>query len=796
MREWNLKTGDPLYLTIASDARLVPTDYCNDQIWELAIGGGDPSGIAIQTTFGLRARSFRMFPQFSENDFTISDPLHFISPTQIKEFYPNFLSVQYTPISDVDILAEYWIPHSHGLLIKITLTNQSDILREIKLEWITQLSASEGQNMTPVEMDNTWVLAGKSADIASVVIVSGGAQPSGSPYPSYSQTFKIPPHEKRFSMISQASFHTTLDSFTAARHFLGRSWESEINRVRLLNAGMVDIFTGDPDWDAAFAFSQNLLYQLVINPQKHLPFASFALSRNPDQGYSLRKDGLDYNHLWNGQPVLESYYLACALLPDAAGFAKGLVRNYLFTQKQNGDIDWKPGAAGQLSQLLATPILCSLTWRIYQYTSDKMFLEETFLPLYRFIKTWFSPLHDRDQDGIPEWDHIFQMGYEEHPIFSSNYSYSQGVDISSAECPALASLLVRECQCLLNIGKIIGCHDYDQDLESISNQLGEFVKSTWNDTRKVFMYRDRDTHRSTIGELLSEQIGGGVIHIQQTFEAPVRISIRIQAADEKTRKVQVFIHGISNTGEAVVDHIIANQMRWNQGTGILPGKRVYNQIEFIEIKGVDAQDTVTVFSNNYHFHDLTSFLPLWAGIPSAEQAQAMIQKSLSDPNQFFWSSRTYPPDDANSQNNDIPQTNFNLIWLQFVAEGMLRYGFHKEVARLFTQFMPAIIQSLKNTRSFREHYSTTTGKGTGEINIINGVAPIGLFLDTIGLRILSSNKIASREFNPFSWPVTVKYRGITIYKQIEKATVIFPNGETATIEDPSPTIVSLDNSVG
>ena len=60
MRKWNLKAGDPLALNLAADARLGPTDYFDDQIWELRIGGGDPPALALQTTFGLRARSMRV----------------------------------------------------------------------------------------------------------------------------------------------------------------------------------------------------------------------------------------------------------------------------------------------------------------------------------------------------------------------------------------------------------------------------------------------------------------------------------------------------------------------------------------------------------------------------------------------------------------------------------------------------------------------------------------------------------------------------------------------------------------
>jgi hypothetical protein len=87
MRIWNLGAGDPLSLTLAADPRLGPTDYCDDQIWELQLGGGDPPAVALYTTFGLRARSLRIFPLFTEDDRTISDPSSFDKGPVIRRFF-------------------------------------------------------------------------------------------------------------------------------------------------------------------------------------------------------------------------------------------------------------------------------------------------------------------------------------------------------------------------------------------------------------------------------------------------------------------------------------------------------------------------------------------------------------------------------------------------------------------------------------------------------------------------------------------------------------------------------------
>lgn len=792
MREWKLKTSDPVHLTLASDARLVPTDYFNDQIWEIALKGGEPSGIALNTTFGLRARSFRMMPRFTENEITINDHDEFINTPLLNEFYPNYLSFSFCPFKNLNVKAEYWVPHSQGILVRFRLFNQSDKSREIKFDWLAQLSPHNGHILTPVEIENTWALTGDTDGLTLIILISGGARSFASPFPCFSQVIQLPSRYEYDITVSCAGFYTIQDSFTAARHYLGRNWEIETNKIKLLNTEQIDIFTGNSDWDAVFAFSQTLLNQLRINPKKLLPHPSFVLSRHKDQGYSVRGDGRDYNHLWNGQPAIESYFLASSLLPAAAEYAKGLVRNFISTQSEDGTIDWKPGVEGQRSQLLATPILSSLVWRIFQSTADQNFLNETFYPLYRFVKAWFSPVHDRNHDGIPEWDHVLQAGCEDHPVFSYSLPYSLGVDISTAESPALAAFLFKECWCLKEIGKIINQHDFDLELDSIADRLSEFVNATWNAEQNAYLYQDRDTHKSTKGQIIAKKQGNGEILIQRDFPEPVRLLIHTQVCDEKTRRGQFFIHGVDQQGMLDVERIDMHQMRWNHGKGFITGTCVYSRIESIDIQGVRDEDVISIFSVNYHFHDLTSFIPLWAGIPNREQAQSMIEKCLMDPLKYNRSFGLIQFLEQNVSDTENQELFTNLIWTQLIGEGMLRYGYRNEVAQLFNQMMPAIIRSLKNHHNFREYYQGVTGIGTGESNYLSGVAPISLFLDTIGCRLLSSNKIACRGFNPFSLPITVKYRGISVYKQVDKTTVIFPNGETALVEDDVPKIISCE----
>ncbi|HJR78805.1 MAG TPA: hypothetical protein VJ821_01960, partial [Anaerolineales bacterium] len=126
MRDWSLAPGDPLSLTLVADSRLSIPDYLNDHIWELAIvSSGEPTALALHTTYGLRAKAMRIFLRFSENGKTVSDPSAFALPPTIRRFYPNFLILDYSPLKNIDVTTEYWVPQSHAVSSRVTIVNRT-----------------------------------------------------------------------------------------------------------------------------------------------------------------------------------------------------------------------------------------------------------------------------------------------------------------------------------------------------------------------------------------------------------------------------------------------------------------------------------------------------------------------------------------------------------------------------------------------------------------------------------------------------------------------------------------------
>jgi len=792
MRKWSLKPGDPLSLTLAADVRFGPIRYHDDQIWELTLKGGDPASLAFQTTYGLRARALRLFPRFTEGDITLTDPADFSTAPVVTQIYSNFLTVELSPFSGIDVRAEYWIPDSSCAAGRISLSNSGNKEHQIRLDWSALLSPTEGQRMAVLEYEAVQVLTGKTGGLEPVIFVTGGPQAGSGSFPSLALTFVLKPDETQQVTWTAAACPTLHDSFVLARSQAARNWEAEKARIEILNSGSIEIYTGNPDWDVALMLSQNQAHRLMVGPTPSLPAPSFVFTRQPDQGYSIIGTGSDYNHLWNGQTPLEANFLAGYFLPSSPHLVEGLIRNFLSTQADDGSVDWKPGLGGQRSRFLATPILANLAWRCYEFTQDRLFLEEVFPGILLFVRSWFQTSHDRDSDGVPEWDNPMQAGAEDHPLYSRWQDHTYGIEISTSESPALCSFLIRECQALQQIATEINRSAEVEDLQSFANHLYTAIETSWDPQSFSYSDWDRDTHQISHGEFLGERKGPGSIQINRLFEDPKRVLIHIRTLGETTRRPQVFLHGTSASGNHRVEAISEDRFRWFLGRGVMTGERVYLGIERIEILGLDSQDTVTAMTVENTCQEIRHFLPLWGQIPDADRAETLVEKMICAPEKF-WQPAGLPIYALQSPHDDEePCQEINILWNEFIGEGLLKYGYRREAAELVKRLMTDVVENLKTEGSFRRTYKADTGQGQGERNSISGLAPIHLFLQTLGVRVLTQSRVFLQGFNPFPWPVTVKYRGLTILRQREKTMVIFPDGQTQIITDPEPVIVSLE----
>ena len=789
MRDWSLGPGDPLFLTLAADSRLCTPEYINDHIWELELGGGEPAAVSLRTTYGLRARAMRLFLRFTENGQTISDPAAFPVPPRLKRFYPNFLWLEFSPFEILGISAYYCLPESDAIAGRLTLVNRSTATRQIRLEVCAALAHLDGQSIMPIQQQLVNVLAGGTGGLFPVIFMTGGPKPGPGPHPSLALDLELGPGATRQLTFAQAAKETLPAAFELARHTAARPWEAERARIELLDAaGTFDIHTGDVDWDAALAFSQKAALGLFLRGNDKLPQPSFILSRQPDHGFSRKGDGTDYPPAWSGQTPLDANYIA-SLLPGLPQVGKDLLLNFLSTQTEAGEIDNKPGLGGQRGKLLAAPMLVSLAWSIHQCGEDEPFLASVYPKLQKFFWSWFSPEHDPQRDGVPEWNHLLQTGFDDNPLFDVWHPWSQGVNITTVHSPALSAMLYREAMSFIQMAKKLDQADDLVLLEAQAETLRASVESSWSAQTALYSYIDRDTNLCLPGKVLVQGKGGaGSFRPKAEFDKPVRLLIEIRTKSHTSKRPEVEIGEFAIKGEPEI--IEGHKFQWQSGGLVATSQQVYTRVGRVKVRGLDANDVVIIRTVDLTAEDITLFLPLWAGIPDHFRAQAMIGRTILDAERFdlpfgLPALPLLPDPEADSIGRSV-----HLPWNNLVGEGLLRYGFRTEAARLTAHLMNAVIQSLKQMRAFYQRYHAELGNGIGERNSLSGLAPVGLFIGALGVTILSPTRVRLEGKNPFPWPVTVKYRGLTIVRSLEETIVTFPNGATTKVTEVAPVIVS------
>ncbi len=789
MRTWNLGLNDPLMLTLCADARICPVDYLNDHIWQLSFSGNEPEALTLFTTFGLRVRAMRLFPRFLYKDKVISAPTDFFQPPRVTRLFPNDMEVRFSPFKGLDVTAEYRVFSSQAIGGRFTFHNPSILGEKFSFEWCGLLTPlKEGEGMRVVQFGVHPVLQGHVEGLSPVCFITGGLGAGSGPYPSLTEQVSLSPGGMRQIVWAIASLADTSQSYELARQLCARPWEADLARIQLTNrSACLEITTGNPEWDAAFKLSQRLAVSLFFPASAHLPRPSFVLSRQPDQGFSLRGDGSDYNSLWNGVTALDCWYLSRVVLPGMAEQVAGLVENFLSTADSRGNVDWKPGLAGQRSRRMAQLLLAQLAWDAHQVKPDLEWLKKVYPGLLAFFRAWFSPEHDRDQDGFPEWEHPYQSGLEFSPLFDVTFPPSQGVEPTFVETPALAAMLFNEVSCLLKMASALGEERDWEWLKARQRHLGDLVEGLWNEEEGIYTPRDASFHAVTRGEVLLTFDAPGEYLLHHHLNPPARLRLQLETQTELTRRIHIRVKGRDAFGNPLDEEITPQQISWLHGGGRYTTSSVFAVVNAIVVINLHPGDKATISTIDFLDEDISLLLPLWAGISTPEHASRLVGETLRS---LPYGLVAHPVRGIKIGSEQNPPV--LLPWNVLIGEGLIRYGYLNEAVNLFEGWMKAIIQSLKKDHAFRAAYHPISGQGKGEQNVLGGVAPLSFFIQLVGVRLLSDRRIILTHLSPFSFPVTVQYRRMTLTFLPDATRITLPNGQVLEYDGNSPQEIWLN----
>jgi hypothetical protein len=431
---------------------------------------------------------------------------------------------------------------------------------------------------------------------------------------------------------------------------------------------------------------------------------------------------------------------------------------------------------------LAQPLLASLALKIDAYRENSLWMNDIYPSLLKFVQFWFSQEMDHDLDGYPEWRHLIQTGLPDSPMLNAWQSGSQGVDVSVLESPSLGAMLYKELTSLVEIATRIHITDDLDWLKEKANQLKATIESTWRQSANSYSYRDYTSHTFARSDFHRTFKGKRKVTVNKSFKIPQRIQIHIKFENENTKPFQASLIGLGIDDEEIIEKIGASQLTWTSQSAVFTSKHLFTRINELQLIGLTGGDQATIQAIDYTLEDCSLLLPLWASIPNAHRAGQMVKKKITSHylQKFGVSARSIDPRDQ-----DKVSAFAHLPWNHLIGEGLLDYGYRELSVILITHLMDGVILTMKNHHGIKEQFDACTGHASGEINSITGLAPIGLFLRSLGIRRITEKDIVIEGDNPFPFPVTIRYRGLVLTRHKHDTVITFHNGQTITISDPT-----------
>jgi hypothetical protein len=324
-------------------------------------------------------------------------------------------------------------------------------------------------------------------------------------------------------------------------------------------------------------------------------------------------------------------------------------------------------------------------------------------------------------------------------------------------------------------------------LERQAEKIKSSVDGSWDESTALYRYSDRETGLSLKGRLLGTLKGPGTLKPEDGLRQPARLVIQVQAQSSGVRRPEIIVETYASEDESEV--ISGAHFRWHHNGLVATSEKAHSQIDRIQVNHIDPTDEVVVRTVDCTTEDHTLLLPLWAGMPDRERAQAMVERTISDKDRFDQPFGIPACPFLSNEESDSVCMSVHLPWNLLIAEGLLAYGFRDEAARMFTKNMGAVIHNLKDRSAFYQRYHAQTGQGLGDRNALNGLVPVGLFLQILGVQIVSDKKVRLEGTNPFPWSVTIQFRGLKIIRALEYTQVTFPNGKSTRVENSTACVI-------
>ncbi len=790
MRRWQIKPDDPHALQLAADARLMPTDYTDDQTWELILGGGDTSALQLQTRYGGRAGLASIVPMWWIDHRPVFQYQAYAAPPIVTAFAPGWIEVQGKITPRLSFKADFIAFDSQSIGCRFVVKNALPSPIELRLD-VVGFAAAQSQEIKPQIAHKLTggegLTFGKLHDIVPLIVLEKGrAELSGS-NPKLSITVKISANASTTLRWIHVGLDDIHKAFTHAEKLLTPNWTRIVAKIQQAAQAVPQIETGDVALDATIAFGIQQLLQSMLRPTMTLPYGSFVGTRQPGRGWSARGDGTDHPRAWSGQHPTLAYLTALGLASIDPVSAQGIVRNYLAVQHNDGFVDGRPGLAGQKVGYLCMPLLARMTWGIFQYTENDTLLKQTARPLWKFLSRWMQADNDKDGDGVYEWQDEQQTGYPFFPMFGAGLSYAQNADIRLTEAPDLAAYLLSEVVSLKAIASYLQNKTDEQRAQSLIQQLKHGLDSLWFDDR--YGYRDFATHARAQRVVVVENGRGDEEQlISTTLTPPNRLIVRVIGGVDHAPNVSVIIDGKDSNGQPQQETLNASAFKWSTGYGSASTQKVFASISRIRTVGLSRVYRIHAHSVDSTPLDINAILPLWAVEIDHDKARTLVDL-LTQPKHFWLKngvSMVSTRDTSFEQMKTGEGGGVWMYWVTLIGEGLIEHGYMGHATELIKRVLRLQTEVLRERKAFYEFYHTELPLGLGERGHTAGVIPLHLLLRVLGVRVISPRKVWTGGAFEWGTAVTITQHGVTIRRAPDGTRVAFPSGYTVDLPAEAP----------
>ena len=782
--------SDPKNFILVADRFFSDYQPGKDHVWKLRLETSDPHPFTLSTTYGLRAKSMRLFPNFILDNQRISKPTDFSQPPRMTAYTPSFAKIEAVHQDNLAFCFSCYLPEPDILVGYIKIENLGDALVDLTTQLAVNLTPmGNGQPSHPEKSGSNYFLAGKLESLEPVLFMTCGPKGITNPFPALSVQINIQPTESQEISWVLVSKETKTVSLEKAKKIIASDWlKNALDHSMSSASQTIQVKTGDPGWDKAFYLAQVHARTHLVRCQEGKPELDFIRSRLPDQSSLLETGDHNSEKITN----LELNHLSQLLLPANVDEMASLVRNKLSRFKNR--INSQNNGRDQIKKKSTNPcpMLGSITLEIYEISKDQDFLTQVFPDLYEIFYLWTEDhISVFKGEGI-SWDTPDRLHCEAGLfIFNLWESYGKGLDIKRVESPALYALLYREAKALYKIARILGESSKQRFFSRWQKDLFKRLEGCWRDEQAIYGYQDLQSHASPSRQLYFPSPVKDKIVLNKHFTEHQRLQIHLTAADEHTRACVVRINGLSPQGEHIQETYRSIDILWVLRRAHLTTENLFSEITSIEFEGLKESDQFILETADYSQHDITCLLPLWAGAGNEIHRQKIASVWLDPQDPDFahgipelWQSQQPLPD-------EVP-VRVNVLWNTLIIEGLLKQSQVEKAAALFSNLMTSIIRGLKKYDGFFPFFDSQTGQPAGQYNDITGFPPLGLFLQIAGIKLFSPNQVALWGHNPFPWPIEVYWQGLYIHRDKLRTKINFPNGETYHHESGKPVLLTSE----